>query len=31
MIGKGTILIAFAWAMETVGVTGGIVNSAYRR
>ena len=22
MIGKGTILIVFAWAMEAVGVTG---------
>jgi hypothetical protein len=29
MIGKGTILIVFAWAMEAVGVTGGVVNSAY--
>jgi hypothetical protein len=29
MIGKGTILIVFAWAMEAVGVTGGIVNSTY--
>jgi hypothetical protein len=29
MIGKGTILIVFSWAMEAVGVTGGIVNSTY--
>jgi hypothetical protein len=29
MNGKGTILIVFAWAMEAVGVTGGIVNSTY--
>jgi hypothetical protein len=29
MNSKGTILIAFAWAMEAVGVTGGIVNSTY--
>jgi hypothetical protein len=29
MIGKGTILIVFAWAMEAVGVTGGIANSLY--
>jgi hypothetical protein len=29
MIGKGTILIVFAWAMEAVGVTGGVVNSTY--
>ena len=29
MIGKGTILIVFAWAMEAVGVTGGIINSTY--
>jgi hypothetical protein len=29
MNSKGTILIVFAWAMETVGVTGGIVNSTY--
>ena len=26
---NGTILIIFAWAMEIVGVTGGIFNSAY--
>jgi hypothetical protein len=26
---KGTILIVFAWAMEAVGVTAGIVNSTY--
>src|SRR5215471_21103970 len=26
---NGTILIAFAWAMEIVGVTGGIINSTY--
>ena len=24
---KGAILIAFAWMMEIVGVTGGIINS----
>lgn len=29
MSSKGTILIVFAWAMEAVGVTGGIVNSTY--
>jgi hypothetical protein len=29
MNGKGTILIVFAWAMEAVGVTGGIINSTY--
>jgi hypothetical protein len=29
MISKGTILIVFAWAMEAVGVTGGVVNSTY--
>jgi hypothetical protein len=29
MNGKGKILIVFAWAMEAVGVTGGIVNSTY--
>jgi hypothetical protein len=29
MNSKGTILIVFAWAMEAVGVTGGIVNSTY--
>jgi hypothetical protein len=26
---NGTILIIFAWAMEIVGVTGGIINSTY--
>jgi hypothetical protein len=26
---KGTVLITFAWTMEAVGVTGGIVNSVY--
>jgi hypothetical protein len=26
---NGTILIAFAWAMEIVGVSGGIINSTY--
>ncbi len=25
----GTILIIFAWAMETVGVAGGVINSTY--
>jgi hypothetical protein len=25
----GTILIIFAWAMEIVGVTGGVINSTY--
>jgi hypothetical protein len=29
MNSKGAILIVFAWAMEAVGVTGGIVNSTY--
>ena len=29
MNGKGTMLIVFAWLMENVGVTGGIVNSTY--
>jgi hypothetical protein len=29
MSGKGTMLIVFAWLMESVGVTGGIVNSTY--
>ena len=29
MIGKATILIVFAWAMEVVGVAGGVVNSTY--
>jgi hypothetical protein len=29
MNGKGVILIVFAWAMEAVGVTGGIINSTY--
>jgi hypothetical protein len=29
MNNKGTILIVFAWAMEAVGVTGGIINSTY--
>jgi hypothetical protein len=29
MTSKGTILIVFAWAMEAVGVTGGVVNSTY--
>ena len=27
--GKGAILIAFAWAMEIVGVIGGVANSLY--
>src|SRR5262245_5398256 len=26
---NGLILITFAWAMEIVGVTGGVINSAY--
>src|SRR4051794_7136444 len=26
---NGTILIIFAWAMEIVGVAGGVINSAY--
>src|SRR5262249_60897702 len=26
---NGLILIAFAWVMEIVGVTGGIINSTY--
>src|SRR5712691_6568408 len=26
---NGTILIAFAWAMEIVGVAGGVINSIY--
>jgi hypothetical protein len=26
---NGTILIAFAWIMEIVGVSGGIINSTY--
>src|SRR5215467_15999690 len=26
---NGRILIAFAWAMEIVGVSGGIINSTY--
>jgi hypothetical protein len=29
MNGKGAILIVFAWVMEAVGVTGGIINSTY--
>jgi hypothetical protein len=29
MNSKGAILIVFAWAMEGVGVTGGIINSTY--
>src|SRR5262249_42661590 len=29
MNSKGAILIVFAWAMEAVGVTRGIVNSTY--
>jgi hypothetical protein len=29
MNGKGAILIVFAWLMEAVGVTGGIINSTY--
>src|SRR5216684_107358 len=29
MSSKGTILILFAWAMEIVGVTTGMVNSTY--
>jgi hypothetical protein len=26
---KGILLIVFAWAMEIVGVAGGVVNSTY--
>ena len=29
MTGKGAILIIFAWAMEIMGVSGGIINSTY--
>ena len=29
MKGKSIILIVFAWVMEAVGVTGGIINSTY--
>ena len=29
MNSKGAILIVFAWMMEAVGVTGGIINSTY--
>jgi hypothetical protein len=29
MSNKGTILIRFAWAMEIVGVAGGVINSTY--
>jgi hypothetical protein len=29
MVSKGTVLIVFAWAMEAVGVTGGMINSTY--
>jgi hypothetical protein len=29
MKSKGAILIVFAWVMEAVGVTGGIINSTY--
>jgi len=29
MNSKGMILIVFAWVMEAVGVTGGIINSTY--
>jgi hypothetical protein len=29
MNSKGMILIVFAWVMEVVGVTGGIINSTY--
>jgi hypothetical protein len=29
MSSKGTVLIAFAWVMEIVGVTTGMVNSTY--
>src|SRR5882724_5710689 len=29
MRGSGIILIIFAWAMEIVGVTGGVINSTY--
>jgi hypothetical protein len=29
MAESGRILIIFAWAMETVGVAGGVINSAY--
>jgi hypothetical protein len=29
MNSKGAILIVFAWVMEAVGVTGGIINSTY--
>jgi hypothetical protein len=28
-MGKGILLIVFAWAMEIVGVAGGVVNSTY--
>lgn len=29
MTSKGNILICFAWAMEIVGVSGGVINSTY--
>jgi hypothetical protein len=29
MASKGAILIVFAWMMEIVGVTGGVINSIY--
>jgi len=29
MANKAKILIVFAWAMEIVGVTGGVINSIY--
>jgi hypothetical protein len=29
MTSKGTILIRFAWAMEIVGIAGGMINSTY--
>jgi hypothetical protein len=29
MTKNGTILIVFAWAMEAIGVAGGVINSTY--
>jgi hypothetical protein len=29
MSSSGKVLIIFAWAMEAVGVTGGVINSTY--
>jgi hypothetical protein len=29
MSSSGIVLIIFAWAMEAVGVTGGVINSTY--